>query len=453
MSRRLVAICAAIVLIVGPVGDVRAVDGEFDLRLQEELRFRGDFGLNSDPAFVTQLMSDPAAYDGGYGAALTPDELADLQRRLAMEDAAIPLLDHARALPTYAGHWIDQRAGGVFKIALAGDAGQHRASIEALTPAGSALQVVEVRYSWAELEAVRERVRLDRIALREEGIRIRELGIDPVSNRVEIAISALNDAAVAELHARFGDAILVEQSGNPTPTACTDRYNCIGPPVRAGIAAGPGCSLAFLVKKSGVYGTQWLTAGHCAGTIGATWQHDGVTIGWIRATCWPNCLYSDAARGGELNNTYASYHVYRLPTSMTPVSSVQSLSASYPGVQTCLNGRREVDDVGWRCGVVDEIRDVEYGDVYFLEMRYATYSAYNGDSGGAVHSPYLYTNPGSVRAHGVQSGCEDFTPPPQGVAGCETWEVNGRGIYSHIAHVVTELGPGLTVCSSLSPCP
>lgn len=77
-------------------------------------------------------------------------------------------------------------------------------------------------------------------------------------------------------------------------TACTDRYNCIGPPVRAGIAAPTNaavpCSLAFLVKKSGVTGTGWLSAGHCASGVGAVWQHDGVSIGTIRANCWPNCL-------------------------------------------------------------------------------------------------------------------------------------------------------------------
>lgn len=280
--------------------------------------------------------------------------------------------------------------------------------------------------------------------LKEQGIWIRELGIDPRPNRVEVAVSEYTDAAVAELHARFGDAIVVEQSGNPTFTACTDRYNCIGPPVRAGIATSSGCSLAFLVKKSGVFGTGWLSAGHCASGTGAVWSHDGVNIGTVRANCWPSCLYSDALRGGELNSTYASYHVYRLPTARDPVKAVQGFNGDFIGMQTCLNARRELDDVGWRCGILDEIRRVDYGSVYFLEQRYATYNAYNGDSGGAVHSTYSSSG---VTAYGVQSGCEDYG----GIAGCEPGEVSGRGIYSHIYRVQTELG--VTVCTTASPCP
>jgi hypothetical protein len=117
------------------------------------------------------------------------------------------------------------------------------------------------------------------------------------------------------------------------------------------------------------------------------------------------CNYSDALRGGELNSTYASYRVYRLPTSNTPVKAVQGFNGDFIGMQTCLNGRRQPNDTGWRCGVVDEIRRVDYpGGIYFLEQRYATYNAYNGDSGGAVHSSLV--NSGAT-AYGVQSGCED----------------------------------------------
>lgn len=305
---------------------------------------------------------------------------------------------------------------------------------------------MDVVFTMQELEQLLERIDTDRLALKDAGIWIRELGIDPRINRVEVALHDFNESDQATLRERYGDAISVEQSGNPTLTACTDKHNCIGPPLRGGISGSNGCSIAFLVRKSGAVG--WLTAGHCA-SVGQVWFHDGVSIGTIRATCWPNCTYSDSARAGELNATYSSNRVYRTSTSTAAVALVQGFNADDIGDQTCLNGRRTNN---WRCGVIDDIRRVDYGNVWFLEQRYATFAAYNGDSGGAVHSPYQVcqtpTCPGSgVVAYGVQSGCEDFG----GVEGCEPGEVSGRGIYSHIYRVRTELGVAL--CTISAPCP
>jgi hypothetical protein len=72
-------------------------------------------------------------------------------------------------------------------------------------------------------------------------------------------------------------------------------------------------------------------------------------------------------------------------------------------------------------------------------MRFASYASMFGDSGGAVHSAIIG---GGVRAYGVHSGC--------------TWlgqddVCYGLGIYSHIAHVLWELGQ-LALCTANAPC-
>jgi len=81
--RRLAAVLAATLISLSSVtmssanSPIPTVD-EVD-QLSIELQFRRDFGLNSDPEFVKQLMADATAYDGNYGVALTLDELSDLQ--------------------------------------------------------------------------------------------------------------------------------------------------------------------------------------------------------------------------------------------------------------------------------------------------------------------------------------------------------------------------------------
>lgn len=420
-------------------------------QLAVELAFRRDFGLIATASHVSELMATPEAYEGGFGVALAPDELADMQRRMEVQNQLDPLRTEAEGLLGFAGLWLDQLRGGTIVVAFSGEGDRHKPLIDARAPAEAAVEIVEVEYSWAQLSAVLDRVEARRLGLKAAGLWIRELGIDPQANQVEIGLDHYTKAAEALLRTEFGDTIAVRQSGNPTLTACTDRAHCIGPPVRAGIATTPsGCSLGFLVKVAGAPGTGWLTAGHPpCGNVGQVVSHNGVAIGTIRASCWDPCLRSDAALGGWLNSTYASDRVYRRPQAGTQVNIVQ---ISTVGMVVCLNGRRQPGDTGWRCGKVDSIKRVDYGNHYFLDQRYATFHAYTGDSGGAVHSGLL--GDGRVNALGIQSGCENLDGS---LDGCEPGQADGLSIFSAIHYVTAEIGAQygatVTVCRAASTCP
>jgi hypothetical protein len=434
-------------------GEVRAdtpVTATAGQNLQDELRFRRDFGLNTDEGTVRALMAQPSAYTT-YPVALTPDERAEMDRRIAMESQMTPLEDASERMPAFAGHWIDQPAGGIIVVAFANDAEKREAELRPLVPPGAELQVRNVDYTVAELEAVRLRIANDLSKLSQAGIGVRLLYTDLPSNRVVIGLADPNSIVTARLNVLYGDGISTTTS-NPVLTACTARENCYGPPLRAGISGAPvgtlinnRCSIAFLVKQSA--NVQWLTAGHCAQTIGTVWYHaanGSWPIGDIKATCWPQCNYSDAARGGNINSIYASRKVYStgVPAGYQ-VSSAQGYNGDNNGNYVCLNARKAEL---WRCGYIqnDNAYVCYQGNpctIWFWEQRLASYASMYGDSGGAVHSNLLAPQYTSVTALGVHSGCTNL----QGL------NCVGNGIYSHIYRVAQELG--VVVCSAFNPCP
>lgn len=144
-------------------------------KLQEELHFRRNFGFTTDVVTVRQLMADPTAYVR-WPAALTPTEAAEMDRRLAMEEEMLPLGALAEALPDYAGHWIDQPAGGIIVVAFTSSGESHRAVLQALVPAGAELDLVEVTHPLAHLLAVEEQITKDRTELREHGVTLGHWG-------------------------------------------------------------------------------------------------------------------------------------------------------------------------------------------------------------------------------------------------------------------------------------
>jgi hypothetical protein len=444
MAYRLAAIgLAAVMASIGLVGDAWAYSqDEAERRLTNELRFRAAFGLATDGGFVRQLIRDSGS-DTAYGVAMTPPERIEMDRRVAMQDAMTALEVYAEAQPGFAGHWIDQQAGGVITVAFTAGSGTSVSALTARLPRNAKLRVVEVERSLASLEALEDEIRRDVRKLSEDGISVRHHFVDIPGNRVVVGVPD-PDGAAGKLEARYGDRVVPEYS-NPVSTACTGKESCFGPPLRAGISVAPPgtsignrCSMGFMVKQG--TNVQWLTAGHCAKTVGVTFAHAGNpnwVIGTIKATCWPNCLYSDAARGGNINSTFASNHVFR-NNATWPVAAVQPRNADDVGDVTCLNARK---NNSIRCGTITSIGSICYTGnptVCFDEMRFANYSSAFGDSGGAVHSAFV--NPG-VTAYGGHSGCTNLA----GDGTCI-----GRGVYSHIARITQELG--VSVCRTGNSC-
>ena len=446
--RRFTAVQFAMLFVLaGTLGGVEPAAAQVDeQRLADEIRFRHDFGLRADEAYVRELMADPSAY-GRWDYALTEAEAAEMDRRYAMEGQMDPLERAAEGLPAFAGHWIDQRAGGIITVAFTQNAASHRALLEALVPTGAQLRLVEVRYALADLEAVEDRITKDRDRLLADGVEVSFWGTDISENRVAVGVIDLTARKEQVLQTRYGDMILAV-AADPVPTACTSKEACFGPPLRGGVSAAPAnvvfrerCSIAFLVHSGS--NVQWLTAGHCAQVLGVPWfqgANPNWGIGSIQATCWPQCDFSDAARGGSIPNVLASDKVWlNYLGDMRNISASQGVNDDDEGDMTCLNARRS--EASARCGTMQFVGNWTYqGGVFYRDFRFATYAHKYGDSGGAVQSPV--TPNFTYVAYGVHSGC---TLPLDANDNC-----TGLSMYSHVSLVGQELG--VTVCTSVQPC-
>ncbi|HYN50794.1 MAG TPA: hypothetical protein VES62_07695 [Thermoleophilaceae bacterium] len=447
------AAAAAVLFAIGPVNGGEAsggltVSGPIDETLQDELRFRHDFGLMTDVAAVRELMADPTA-DTTYGAALTVGETREMDRRVAMESQMTPLEEAAEKLPGFAGHWIDQPAGGILMVAFTGDASIHEAVLRPLVPPGATMRLVSARYTSAELDALAEEIFADRHALEQSGVKVSLLYAHLQTNQVVVGVRDLTSASTALLEQRYGQAVSTIYS-DPVPTACTNNNtNCWGPPLRAGVSGFPvgwggWCSIAFLVRHNSSGNRGWLTAGHCATLtgIGSVWHHAANSawpMGTIMQTCYPQCYYSDSGRADICCFSLISRIVYdqNYPAGRE-VSYAQYLDADDIGDIVCLNARRSLS---WRCGNIQAIGYWQYPDgTWFLQQRFANYANKTGDSGGAVHSAKLPPS-NRVIAYGVESGCTAISGDT-----CVGW-----GIYSHIYHASLDMG--VTVCSVVNPCP
>lgn len=420
---------------------------------QAEIQFREAMGLSTDPVLIANTMVDPSA-DRLYGVALTLEERAEIDRRVKIQASLDPLTKRATELDGFGGLWIDQRAGGVINVGVTVSAKEAAAALEPLLPPGAELRVTTVLRTLAALEDVANRIGDDLVTLSAQGIAVGHLYVDVPGNGVVVGLLETSADALQALKVRYGDFVATEASA-PEATSCTGRETCPGPPRRAGISGGPAgtslhgrCTIAFLVHY-GQY-IQWLTAGHCAKTVGVAWYHAGNTswpMGTIKATCWPQCQSAEAARGGNLsveNGEWQLVYGDGGTGGLVTVIDEIGLNSDHIGDFVCLNARMAE---AWRCGTLHSIGTFNYGGgVYHTNMRFATYADRFGDSGGPVHSAVHTTNDRTgVTALGIQSGCTYLVNEI-----CRI-DLGGYSVYSHLGWIRAELG--VTTCTELSPCP
>jgi hypothetical protein len=203
--------------------------------LEDSIEFRTDFGLNTDPTYIDQIMHDPALESNWefYGDPLTTAEIASVDAlnsdssepwgQLVADDPVAPSLQHSRAVSspkdpierygageaadTYAGKYI---ARGQIRVGFTRDATSHVARLRQQT--GKPLVPFKATYSLRYLQDLHKRIADDWRELESAGIDLTRVGVDVPANVVRVGIKPLTDAQRQHLLDRYGPAIRVVRS-------------------------------------------------------------------------------------------------------------------------------------------------------------------------------------------------------------------------------------------------
>jgi hypothetical protein len=178
----------------------------------EAFRFRTDFGLRSDETWIRQVASDPTSNRTSYGVPLTIDEVSELDTRNRTADQIRDWVTGygERHPDEWAGAFIDQPSGGTFVALFTGNLDRHRLALFAGIWPKANLEIRQVKWSLAALDAFKERVEKDGAWLAALPADVRSLGVDIVGNRVTVDISSPIPTAPQLVLEHFGgDATLL----------------------------------------------------------------------------------------------------------------------------------------------------------------------------------------------------------------------------------------------------
>jgi len=406
-TRRSSGVVFAILLILGVAQPTLAAPSPDPLAIGAALNYRTTFGYSTDLSLVTALEADSDA-DRTYSVPLAPDELADMNRRMAIQEALPPLLEYGRTHePIFGGMWVDQAAGGVVHFGFTQDASIHRPVLESLAaPIGATVQVDEVAWTESELNALTEVISRDLDFHGSLGVTVYNTAAKIARNSVEVSIDPYSADAARAFEDRFGPATVVLPGTSPQTTACTNRDNCPGPPIRAGISNDGGCTVGFGIYMDG--NRRFLTAGHCVydvvtayGWGGWTWFHQSTNLGLSTDHSWFDWSAADA---GAMGNVPAGIHSNDVLNSIVPLAWTNITSGQpggnqdWEGMGVCQSGQTSFH----RCGAILGVNETPYYGKYGFHIKWqrkANYMVQDGDSGAPVKSKATPS-----MAVGLQSG-------------------------------------------------
>ena len=209
------------------------------LRTQDphyQAQLRAKFGLSQDLGHIQALLSDPAPVVS-YGMALTRAEADEITRQLEISEQ----LDEADAEvrrvtgDSYAGVEFDHSTGGT-TIFYTTDLGLVKAVIEEarrVLPAGAVVVVKHVKYSEADLNAVREKLRSAAdVSMAISGVRVTGLSLNPTTNTVDLkAPSGQDFQALAPIVEGLPVRVVVDELRGALGSRCAAGLH-IGLPLR-----------------------------------------------------------------------------------------------------------------------------------------------------------------------------------------------------------------------------
>jgi streptogrisin C len=234
------------------------------------------------------------------------------------------------------------------------------------------------------------------------GVTVHNTGTNIKDNSVEVYVEPFSAAVVDAYQRRYGPAVVVLPGTAPTVTPCSNRDNCPGPPIMAGVSNDWGCTVGFGIWMDGK--RRFLTAGHCVqqvvdayGWAGWEWFHQSVSLGLSTDESWFDYSPADAGSMGNVSSAIHSNRVlYTTQPSWFGIHSSQGVGEDYQGMAICQSGQTS----GYVCGTIQSTNQTpNYSGVHMKWQRKANYLVQVGDSGAPVISQ-SNTN----LAVGLQSG-------------------------------------------------
>lgn len=412
----------------------------------EAIRFRTEMGLDTSPSLLASLaLSTPPSRL--FGIPLTSDEEALLLQRVKIQSQLAPLkayeLKHANI---WGGTWLSYPRGStvgdatVVNVGLTRDVASVGKEIAALVPQGAILELHQVRWTEAELDALHESILADSKFYESIGTTFYSVGTYLEDNQLAIEVSYADATVEEAIKEHFPAGMVRVDVGSPVAGDTCGRTNC-GPPWRAGLAifgSGPydECTSGFTGKYyNGIWNYVLWTGGHCQT---ATWHlgsPSGTTIGTTAANYFRNGTNVDIQTIPISSSTAGAYYLYGsagcTSCTLSPVAGSEPSGGDTVGELVLANGAVTGSSGGT---LLETNRSFSMPDPYrpgvsvpLTHMRRASYTRHPGDSGGPV-----------LRAHYNTYGAYDIA------AGQHTHYVTISGtiypIYTHIAIIESTTG-------------
>jgi hypothetical protein len=368
-----------LVLPVGPAG-AATIDAS---QLANAIRVRTELGFDARPELVERILLERPG--GTRGGGFTEAESTEVERRTqlmeGLGDGLAFLDDHRRE---FGGHYFDHRRHGVVLVVNLppGTAASTTSALMASTPDEGLIEFRAVRYSLAELEAVRDAV-FDALP-RDQA---KTAHVDPRLNRVVLSVPRGMVATADRIVENAGWPVLLEIGGPVTGAACVSRASC-EVPWRGGIHAS-GCTWGFNARPVGPSSTRYvLGGGHCQ-QLGDDVFHDGAivntAVGVDRNTFDMANPTSEAFRAPLQVDAGARNLVYISNGNMAyAITQVATAANQAVGTPIAISGRSSSYIEG-TIQAVDLLAEVCRGsDCYVTKVNRVTFSIMAGDSGAPI---------------------------------------------------------------------
>lgn len=426
----------------GMLGAATPALGATDREIAQADLFRSSMGLDAGETVARQSFDQRAKYsDLRYGVPLTPNEAAEIDRRLIERPQVQEAIDYAISEDTSAGMYFDQLDGGKPIFLFTENVGQQADAIQRHLPNGVDFDVRKVDYPTSRLRQVQEEIVADFRKLQAQGLPIAQVGVVAEGNHVLVGLEYPSPGTQATLRDRYGPMVSTEVVGPSVLDVCNSRSDCR--PIKGGLKMGRGgeflCTTGFNGVRRDNGNHVVLTAGHCLALNGGVqnceplWKHNGNVFGCAKGESLPANPNTDAEADvgwiltddgvgddGRDNEDIAPRHFfYTYENNVDAVGWVMGGSDLQENDILCRSGGTS----GWTCGKLLQkcVKRVTSGNWHIKCVAEVKFDSTGGDSGGPVVRPIpippyapTYAAAG-IHSHSTDDGhCEETND-------CRSW--------------------------------